>query len=108
MVFRRAVAYKLSGPLDQRTLDSLRTSLDLTPTGRLADDWDEIFGEREAERDGVRVEFSLSRDESRGGWEVNLSVDGQADPTALEPFESEITSAAAAAGLTVESVLRPS
>ncbi|PZF97123.1 hypothetical protein C1I93_12725 [Micromonospora endophytica] len=38
-------ALRLGEPLDQGGLDALRSALGLTRTGRLADDWDELFGE---------------------------------------------------------------
>ncbi|BCJ41334.1 hypothetical protein GCM10010168_89060 [Actinoplanes ianthinogenes] len=106
MAFSRAVAYKLSGPLDQAPMHSLRTSLALTPEGRFTDDQDEIFGRRVVPVGDGQVQIRLLRDDVREGWEVDLSLDGDARPDVLAPIEEEILAAAAAAGLTVEGVLR--
>ncbi|MEV4823241.1 hypothetical protein [Micromonospora sp. NPDC049274] len=108
MAFSRAVAYKLSGPLDRAPMDSLRTSLALSPEGRFTDDQDAIFGRRTVPVQGGLVEIRLIRDDVRDGWSVDLSIDGDTQAAALLPLEAEIVAAAAAAGLTVESVFRRS
>jgi hypothetical protein len=106
MTFRRAVTYKLSGPLDQSALDGLRTRLDLTSRGRLADDWDQIFGERRVDAGGGQLKVLLARDDVRPGWDVTLSVAGDPPPTALADLEAEVVAAAAEGGLTVQEIFR--
>ncbi|MFG1653392.1 hypothetical protein ACGFIE_26020 [Micromonospora sp. NPDC049275] len=108
MAFSHVVTYEMSGPLDRAPMESLRTSLALTPEGRFTDDQDAIFGRRTVPVQGGHIRIRLIRDDVRDGWTVDLSVDGDTQAAALLPIEAEIVAAAAAAGLTVESVFRRS
>jgi hypothetical protein len=100
------VSYKLNGPVDQPTLNRLRAALALDRQGRLADDRNQLFGGRRVDLGGGTVEFLLVRDESRPGWNVDLSTSGEPPSIAVERFEADIVAAAAASGLTVQSVFR--
>jgi hypothetical protein len=106
VAFFRVLSYNLSGPLDRAPMDSLRASLALTREGRFTDDQDEIFGRRTFSVEGGRIEVRLARDDVREGWTLDLSIDGDVESEALLPVEAEVIAAAAAAGLTVDSVFR--
>jgi hypothetical protein len=106
MAFRRTTSFKTSGPVDQPTLDALRSRLQLSRMGRLTDDWDQIFGRRQLHVDNGRVNITLLRDDVRAGWDIDIDRDGHPAQSTIDSIEAEITNAAAMCGLTVESVLR--
>ncbi|MDT4995696.1 MAG: hypothetical protein QOH97_5588 [Actinoplanes sp.] len=109
MVVRRAVSFKVSGPIDQPTLDGLREQLRLKPEGRISDDWDQIFGERVAHTDYGQVEIQLARDDDSHPpiWNVDLLVD-DGSRVALSVVEQEISAAIVACGLAVTEIFRAS
>jgi hypothetical protein len=106
MTLHQAVLFKVSGPVDQPTLDQLREILRLQPQGRLTDDWDEIFGERVTETADGQVEILLSRNTNRPGWDIDLAVEGWPARSTSPVTESEINAAIVACGLTITEIFR--
>jgi hypothetical protein len=107
-MFKSEVAVRFVGEMDQDRLDALRSALSLRRTGRLGDDWDEIFGERSDDVPGGRLMILLLRDDVDGPWkwEVQVSSEDGVEVSSFQHLEDEVRSAVESVGLQVAGIWR--
>lgn len=88
--------------LDQESLDRLRRVLDLTPRGRLSDDWDYKFGYRVLEGDGAEATDAVLWRADGSPWHIEISYSAGNRPSGAElaKWRKEIIDGIKAAGLT--------
>jgi hypothetical protein len=109
MPSRRGASVKVSGSVDQPTMDTLRARLQLKPEGRITDDWDQIFGRGEVSTDYGPVKTMLVRNDDETDipmWNVDLYLEDGLPWAALSAAEREVSAAIEASGLAVSQVIR--
>ncbi|MCI4065039.1 hypothetical protein MRQ36_21725 [Micromonospora sp. R77] len=107
-MFKPEVVVRFAGEMNQDRLDALRSALSLRRTGRLGDDWDEIFGDRSDDVPGGRLMILLIRDDSDGTWKwkVKVSSEDGVEVSSFQHLEDEVRSAVESVGLQVTGVWR--
>lgn len=99
-------AFRLGERLDQSALDRLRSRLGLRPSGRLTDDWDELFGEVRRAVDGGWVQVDLWRDVDTSEWRIDVEMPVGMPEARVVRMLAEVREAVSSAGLTITSSLK--
>ncbi|MBQ1074640.1 hypothetical protein KBX06_15900 [Micromonospora sp. C31] len=97
---------KVSGTIDGHTLDRLRAELGLSRLGRLADDWDELFGEVAWEVQGQAVRIELWRDVDSLEWRLDLEAPAPLAEAVSASVLARVEAALRSTGLGVASVFK--
>ncbi|WP_422734242.1 hypothetical protein ACN26Y_02980 [Micromonospora sp. WMMD558] len=99
-------AVRLGEKLDQSSLDELRSKLGMRASGRLTDDWDELFGEGTRAIGDKSVQVELWRDVDTSEWRLDIEMPSELSEAQAARVLAEVQEAAASMGLTIVSSLR--
>ncbi|MDT0532448.1 hypothetical protein RM555_25945 [Micromonospora sp. DSM 115977] len=98
--------FRISGAVDRPVLDRLRAELGLSKVGRLADDWDELFGEAEWAIQGKVVRVELWRDVDSQEWRLELESPDPLPEAEKVSLGERVQAGLRLAGLEVASIIK--
>ncbi|WP_433678808.1 hypothetical protein [Nocardia sp. CA-119907] len=103
MVHRREFSVYIAEAVDQQSLDRLRSTLGLTRSGRLTDDWDYNFGERALKGSGIETTWLTLWRADEAPWYLAVSQPEDEPPSEpeLAAWRREVIEGIHKAGLTL-------